>query len=637
MKALFKAYRNLKVGAKLFAAFGLMGLFMFIIAVTSYVNSKNIQTQLTHICKDNIPSIDYLIETDRDLQQLLVAERTMIFADASSELFTELTDEYENNFNQAKERWEKFCALSNDPEESKIIQEYNKAWDEWQAVSRKVVDSRTSDTREGRRIAIDTTINEAKVKFEAMRDYLNKLQEITLTKTDKSYENASEAYVKNLSTSILITVLAILVGAVAAFFTSRGIVNAIKLVNKEISDLAHGEGDLTVQLKVDSTDEIGQLADTFNQFIEKWREIISSVKAVSSQVASFADQLSSTSQSISQGSEELASSVHEVSSSVTQMNTGVQDVLNSVDTQTSSVTETTAAVEEISRNISAVLKNVENQSSAINESTAAVEELVSSIKQVAENSNKVNDISREVASKATSGNKAAKETVDGMKAIAESSKKINNIISVITGIASQTNLLALNAAIEAARAGDAGKGFAVVADEVRNLAEQSQQAAKEITDLIKEANQRAETGVELVEGVYTSITEITSAIDEVSQLINDVSIATNEQEKGSIEIAQSMEELNRITQSVFTAMEEQNKGTQEIAQAMQQLASISQEINEAMNQQANASQQITNVVQQVSSVAESNEAGSRQNVEASEQLTQQSQTLDQQLCGLKTE
>ncbi len=637
MSAIFSAYRNMKIGGKLFVAFAILGAFMLVIGVTSYINGKNIQNQLTDICKDNLPSIDYLLQTDRDLQQLLVAERTMIFADTAADLFQELVKEYETNLKQAKERWEAYCELATTSEERDIIGKYNSAWQEWQKASRSVVDGRTSDTREGRRVAIELTIGDAKTKFEEMREYLNQLQEISLNMADEAYETASQAYANTVFMLLFITALAFIAGTLAAVVIGKGIVTSIKLVNREIADLAHGEGDLTRQLKADSKDEIGQLAQNFNMFMAKWRDIIRSVKGVSSNVATYADELSTTSETISKGSQDLAASVHEVSSSVSQMNSGVQDVLKSVETQTSSVTETTAAVEEIARNINMVMKNVESQSAAINESTAAVEQLVTSIKQVAQNSQKVNEISREVAGKANSGNKAAKETVEGMKAIADSSKKINNIISVITGIASQTNLLALNAAIEAARAGDAGKGFAVVADEVRNLAEQSQQAAKEITDLIKEANQRAETGVELVEGVYNSITEITNSIGEVSQLINDVSVATTEQEKGSVEIARSMEELNRITQTVFTAMEEQNKGTEEISKAMQQLATISVEINDAMNQQASASDEITRVVQQVSSVAENNENGARQSVDVSKELTNQSKTLDKQLCGLKVD
>ncbi|RJP59753.1 MAG: HAMP domain-containing protein [Candidatus Auribacter fodinae] len=630
-------YKNMKIGNKLFAAFAITGIFMIVIGVTAYINGKNIQKQITEICKTTIPCIDYLIETDRDLQQLLVAERTMIFADASSDLFKELVDEYNTNLQQAEKRWNSFCSLAVADEEKAIISQYNTAKEEWQKVSRQVVDSRASDTREGRRIAIDVTIGEAKAKFEQMRDYLNQLQEINLKMADDAYTTASKAYSKTVFVLLFVTLLAFVAGALAAYLIGKSIVTSINLVNREISDLAHGEGDLTRQLKVDSQDEIGQLAQNFNLFMTKWRDIIQSIKNVSASVASFAGKLSETSQTMSKSSQDLAASVHEVSSSVTQMNNGVQDVVKSVETQTASVTETTAAVEEIARNISMVLKSVESQSAAINESTAAVEQLVTSIKQVAQNSLKVNDIAKDVATKTNTGNKAAKETVEGMKAISESSKKINSIISVITGIASQTNLLALNAAIEAARAGDAGKGFAVVADEVRNLAEQSQQAAKEITDLITEANQRAENGVDLVEGVYNSIVEITESIDEVSHLINDVSTATNEQERGSIEIAHSMEELNQVTQSIFTAMEEQNKGTEEISKAMQQLAMISQEINEAMSQQASASEEITRVVQQVSHIAETNEDGAIQSVEVSKDLTAQSQTLDQQLCGLKVE
>ena len=119
-----------------------------------------------------------------------------------------------------------------------------------------------------------------------------------------------------------------------------------------------------------------------------------------------------------------------------------------------------------------------------------------------------------------------------MKAISDSANKITNIIDTITSIADQTNLLALNAAIEAARAGEAGRGFAVVANEVKHLAEQSAQAAKEITDLITEATQKADDGVKLANQVAEIISKVVEAISESSVKTQEIVIATGEQDRG---------------------------------------------------------------------------------------------------------
>jgi len=430
-------------------------------------------------------------------------------------------------------------------------------------------------------------------------------------------------------------VIAILLASLAALFIGNSITKPLAMVLDRLKDIAEGEGDLTKEIAADSNDEVGQVAKTFNKFLGKWRNIIREILDTSRRVAEGTNSINTAASEIFEGSEKLASSTQETATAVEQMNRNIQIVLKSIEDQTSSVTETTTSVEEMTRNVQKIFQNVESQASSVNESTAAVEQLVSSINQVATNADQVNIIANDVNQKAVDGNKAVKETVGGMKDIAASAEKINNIIGVITGIASQTNLLALNAAIEAARAGDAGKGFAVVADEVRNLAEQSAQAAKEITALIKDANSKAEKGLHLAEAVDVAITEMTQSIKQVTHLAEEVGQSTREQQKGANEISKSMENLNQVTQGVVGSLEEQSKGADEISRAMQNLAKISEEISASMNEQAAGTEQISKSVEEVSSIAEENSAGSKQSLNTTKDVSSQVQSLQDLLSGLK--
>jgi len=176
----------------------------------------------------------------------------------------------------------------------------------------------------------------------------------------------------------------------------------------------------------------------------------------------------------------------------------------------------------------------------LNESKSSLEDLIGSIGDMSSKLQKANEIAVDVNSRAGRSNKAIKETVGAVKDIASSADKIRNIIDVITSIASQTNLLALNAAIEAARAGEAGKGFAVVADEVRNLAEQSSEATKQITDIIKNVNNKINNGVVLIEDVNTVMVELIDSVENVVNLIEDVTTTTVEQQDNA----------NRVTKAV---------------------------------------------------------------------------------------
>jgi methyl-accepting chemotaxis protein len=171
-------YKNLKIGKKFFIAFLIMIVFLLIVGFLGISSTKEIHSNFEETCAVRLPSLDYLIQTDRDLQQLLVAERSMIFGNAQSETFKTLVADYDENFKQSKERWEKYKMLATTDEEKAIIPKYEKARAEWEIVSKKIVDGRKEDSREGRRLAIDLSLSEAKQKFETMRNHLDKLQEI---------------------------------------------------------------------------------------------------------------------------------------------------------------------------------------------------------------------------------------------------------------------------------------------------------------------------------------------------------------------------------------------------------------------------------------------------------------------------
>jgi methyl-accepting chemotaxis protein len=353
------------------------------------------------------------------------------------------------------------------------------------------------------------------------------------------------------------------------------------------------------------------------------------VQSTSQHLSTGAEELTANANQNRKGAEELASSATEAASAVQEMTSNIAAVTKNVDAQAASVTQTTATVEQMTANIKQVAHNVETQSSAVAETAASVEELSRSVAEVAENSRKADELSRNASEIAKKGQEATADTVVGMKAIADSAGKITDIIDVITGIADQTNLLALNAAIEAARAGEAGRGFAVVANEVKHLAEQSAQAAKEITGLIKDSTEKANNGVTLANQVAEIIGQVVAAIEENAVMAQEITSATEEQTRGMTEIAKAMENLNKISHEVSVAMEEQQRGADEMATAMNQINKVSQEVQGAMQQQSAGADQIAKAVENVSNVAQQSEEGARQAVEATQELAKQAQGLDQ--------
>ncbi|MEW6534383.1 MAG: methyl-accepting chemotaxis protein [Candidatus Auribacterota bacterium] len=437
---------------------------------------------------------------------------------------------------------------------------------------------------------------------------------------------ASVAKLRNISILVSLGVIFFLITALVV--VTKSITRPINLVRESLKDISEGDGDLTKQIEIESNDEIGELAGSFNNFVSKMRELIKNIMVTADKVASAAIDTSASSETLLKESSALVATAEETAKGISLISANTQEVFSSVEAQTASIIETSAAAEEMSRNVEEVLKEVESQSELVKESFDSVEKLALSIKQIVKNAEDVTNLTSEIVAKTGEGTQAGKNTVDGMKEVAESSKKINNITKLITDIASQTNLLALNAAIEAARAGDAGRGFAVVADEVRNLAEQSEKAAREIADLISIANEKAVKAVTLVEHFDQIINEIASSVNSVTDLISEVSESTIEQDQNTKAITGTMEKLTVISAGIVDSMQEQVKSSQEVSRAMQELSKVSDGIKAAMDVQATEAANISHAVTQVSEIADKNQSGAERNREVSDELSGQAQILD---------
>lgn len=253
-----------------------MILLMGIIGLSGYRSTAKINQNLNEIFAVRLPSINYLIQADRDLQQLLVAERSMIFANSKSEVFKKLVQDYDENLAQSQQRWEKYKTLPATDEENALMPKYDQAREAWMVISKKVVDGRKADTRQGRREALDLTLGIAKEKFEAMRGYLDQLTDINLKYAKEAHADAEETYRSTLISMFTITGIGLVVGIFLMWGLGRGITKTLKAV---ISGLNKG----------------------------------------SEQVASASGQVSQASQSLAEGSSEQAASLEETSSSLEEM------------------------------------------------------------------------------------------------------------------------------------------------------------------------------------------------------------------------------------------------------------------------------------------------------------------------------
>jgi methyl-accepting chemotaxis protein len=216
------------------------------------------------------------------------------------------------------------------------------------------------------------------------------------------------------------------------------------------------------------------------------------------------------------------------------------------------------------------------QAAALEETSASMEEIASMTRNNAQSSQQAASLMSQVDAQVRSSNGALGEMVASMTSIQESSNKVSKIIKTIDEIAFQTNILALNAAVEAARAGEAGMGFAVVADEVRSLAHRSAQAARDTAGLIEESSARARQGGAKVQEVVQSISTITDSVLKVKALVDEVSVASQQQAVGIGQVTQTLNHMGSVTQATAATAQESAAASQQLsAQAEMTLATVS--------------------------------------------------------------
>ncbi|MDP3670315.1 MAG: methyl-accepting chemotaxis protein [Telluria sp.] len=490
---------NMKIGTRLGAGFGLVLVALILVTALGLSQMAHIQANLDAIVNANNVEADLVASMHTSVTDQMIAVRDIVMLTEVSrtQAAADRIKMQTRRYAEAEAKLSKmFSALQGTaPKKITFLKKLKEIEVAVLPLMDRVIEVGLYNTKEA---AAKVLIDEVNPRQERWLEELKTLVSLERQLSEQSFVDARNSYEKARFLMISLGCAAVLIALGLSYWIARSITRPMNEAMRIAQTVA--SGDLTSDIKVKTTDEMGQLLQALKDMNGSLVNIVHGVRSGIDTIATASDQLSV-------GNMDLSS-------------------------------------------------RTAQQASSLEETTLSMEELTSTVKQNVDNARQANQLAMSASDVAQKGGAVVSQVVDTMGSINASAKRIVDIIGVIDGIAFQTNILALNAAVEAARAGEQGRGFAVVATEVRNLAQRSAAAAREVKTLIGDSVCKIEVGSTLVDRAGATMGEIMESVKRVTDIMSDITAASQEQTSGIEQINQAISQMDQITQQNASLVEE---------------------------------------------------------------------------------
>lgn len=538
-------------------------------------NLKRVQSSLEESLSIRAEVIDLIRTADIDLYQMLLAERSLYSYEPGSEQFSKQLEDYEKQKESAKKKLNKYKSIGTifDNEE-KLIQDYEATVAAYDLVSKKVIDGLSSKDSTVRERANLLSYQEGSEKFDQMEDALDHIGDLYYDDNQIMLDSTQKQYSFLRLVSILLTLAGLIASSLLGYLIIRSIHHPIRYLRGRVREIA--EGNLAVDIRTFSQDELGQLTADFNIMVSRMKELISTVSQSIGHVNTSAHELTFIAEQTTATGEEMTSGINEIAVGASEQ---------------ASLTEAT------SRETMALSDTIEKVNVRNKKMTSLSSEAEIVLRGGMDKVKRLQDHNLQT----TEANQLVVQHIEGL---AEQMLTISTIVQTINEVSEQTKLLALNASIEAARAGESGKGFAVVATEIRKLSTMTYESTErinttiarlkaEVSQTLQVMNQTEviiseqslivqESGT-VFESIMDMLKEIISSIQEMDGDIGQMNVSREQVISSIIKISDVARDAASATEEISSASNDQSQAYSHLHSAAEQLKQSSQQVSEMIS------------------------------------------------------